>query len=245
MPSSTRILAQINQQNILAQEIPPDINESEKPPESSDVINNSPARKCPLPDLPSPFKDACIWPSENKKMKKKPRMKEKLPCVVSSDSWNDYHTKKDEAKLALEESKRLKKEERLNKQILKNKEEELRKAAQLVKKAQRAKALEELRVKQEDRKAERESKKLRIQMEKDERQQKKMMSQLPPLMAKAMKKEVLENDNEVETSIPGSISNELVTIDVENETDKANTGGESPTNRVNVLTTPKKRKIEE
>ena len=65
----------------------------------------------------SPFKRALFWPENTEKAGKR-RSKEKIPSVVTSKQWQEYHEKKEEAKLQKErlknekaEARRLKKEE--------------------------------------------------------------------------------------------------------------------------------------
>lgn len=60
--------------------------------------------------IPSPFKRALVYPEE-KTSKRKSRLKEKIPFVVSSKEWQEYYKRKEEKKKELENLKaeRLKK----------------------------------------------------------------------------------------------------------------------------------------
>lgn len=75
--------------------------------------------------IPSPFKRALFWPENTEKPGKR-RSKEKIPSVVTSKQWQEYHEKKEEAKLQKEklkleraEARRLKKEQSEIAKILK------------------------------------------------------------------------------------------------------------------------------
>lgn len=59
-------------------------------------------------DVPSPFKGALLWPVQTPAAKRK-RFKEKIPTVVTSAAWQEYHRKKEHEKL----KKTKEKEERI------------------------------------------------------------------------------------------------------------------------------------
>lgn len=44
--------------------------------------------------VPSPFKKALFWPESTIK-KKRRKSKEKLPSVITSKAWKDFHKKKE------------------------------------------------------------------------------------------------------------------------------------------------------
>lgn len=100
------------------------------PKNSPRTENNS------IPNVPSPFKTALFWPSEQKELPNKRRNKEKLPAMITSDKWIKYHKAKTEKKKKEEEDKKLKKIERLKKIQLKKEQAEIAKAAKIVKKEQ-------------------------------------------------------------------------------------------------------------
>lgn len=56
-------------------------------------------------DVPSPFKGALFWP-ENTASAKKRKTKEKIPSVVTSAAWQNYHRKKEQKKLQMMEEKK-------------------------------------------------------------------------------------------------------------------------------------------
>lgn len=64
--------------------------------------------------IPTPFKNALFWPKTEKKDNKR-RKKEKIPFVATSEQWQQYHLKKEEAKLEKERQKMARAEERLKK----------------------------------------------------------------------------------------------------------------------------------
>lgn len=55
-------------------------------------------------NIPSPFKRALVYPEE-KTMKKKKKLKEKIPFVVTSKEWQEYYKRKEEKKKELEKIK--------------------------------------------------------------------------------------------------------------------------------------------
>ena len=61
-------------------------------------------------DFPSPFKKALFWPQPCKKDGKKHRSKEKVPSVVTSQQWRQYHMSK-ERKIQKQESAAKKRQE--------------------------------------------------------------------------------------------------------------------------------------
>lgn len=82
-----------------------------------DLTNNSSAN-LPL-DVPSPFKRALFWPEEIKSNKKR-KTKEKIPSVITSDAWQEYHLKKETDKKRKEEEKVQRMKAREQKKIQKN-----------------------------------------------------------------------------------------------------------------------------
>lgn len=44
--------------------------------------------------IPSPFKKALVYPEDKTTLKKKRRLKEKIPFVVTSNQWQEYYKKK-------------------------------------------------------------------------------------------------------------------------------------------------------
>lgn len=78
--------------------------------------------------IPSPFKRALFWPENTEKVGKR-RFKEKIPSVVTSKQWQEYHEKREESKLQKErlrvekvEARRVKKEQNEIAKKLKTKE---------------------------------------------------------------------------------------------------------------------------
>lgn len=72
-------------------------------------------------NVPTPFKKALFFPEETSSAKKK--RKEKIPCAITSEKWQEYHSKKQEEKQRKEtekqkraEERKRKKEEKENKQ---------------------------------------------------------------------------------------------------------------------------------
>lgn len=80
--------------------------------------SKSPIKK-PLFNVPTPFKRALFWPEQNQ-IKTKRKCREKIPSVVTSKAWREYHTKKEnekkkkleakENRAKLREQKKIKKE---------------------------------------------------------------------------------------------------------------------------------------
>ncbi|KAI5638887.1 DDE superfamily endonuclease domain-containing protein [Phthorimaea operculella] len=81
--------------------------------------------------VPSPFKRHIFWPGEDEEKKgRKRKCKEKIPYAITSQSWRDYHNKKDKEKREKEEQKEIKAKEREEKRQLKLREIENKKQKQ-------------------------------------------------------------------------------------------------------------------
>ncbi|XP_060803913.1 uncharacterized protein LOC132902523 [Amyelois transitella] len=66
------------------------------------------------PIIPTPFKNSLFWPKEKENNKKK-RNTEKVPAVVTSEKWQEYHENKERKKLEQLEQKQKRAEERKRK----------------------------------------------------------------------------------------------------------------------------------
>ncbi|KAJ3641317.1 hypothetical protein Zmor_027829 [Zophobas morio] len=73
-------------------------------------------------NVPSPFKKALFWPEKTLKETKR-KLKVKIPAVISSKAWKNYHTKKEEEKKRKEEVKEKKSQERQAKKLEKDKKQ--------------------------------------------------------------------------------------------------------------------------
>ncbi|KAJ4425395.1 hypothetical protein ANN_28010 [Periplaneta americana] len=95
-------------------------NPEEAIPSTSSIASSTP--KSSKANIPSPFKRALFWPEE-----KKHRKKDKIPSVVTSDIWQEYHRKKtNEKKRKQEELDERKKQREMKQQ---RKMEEMQKKA--------------------------------------------------------------------------------------------------------------------
>ncbi|CAG9829439.1 unnamed protein product [Diabrotica balteata] len=89
------------------------------PPSILEIENPSVTTQAPSPNvsnviIPSSFKRVFYWP-QPKLPKGKNRKREKIPPVTSSRQWNEYHEKKEKAKVEHEEIKQKRARERLAK----------------------------------------------------------------------------------------------------------------------------------
>ncbi|KAK9695012.1 hypothetical protein QE152_g33145 [Popillia japonica] len=71
-----------------------------------------------LADVPTPFKSCLFWPQQTK-CDNKPRKKEKIPSVATSEQWKTYHFKKQKLKQEQEAAKEERKRKREEKKALK------------------------------------------------------------------------------------------------------------------------------
>lgn len=72
--------------------------------------------------IPSPFKRNLYWPGEDDSKKgKKIRLREKIPCAITSKSWREYHEKKEMKKIEMEKEKEQRAKERELKKQMKEK----------------------------------------------------------------------------------------------------------------------------
>ncbi|KAI4455571.1 hypothetical protein MML48_9g00005871 [Holotrichia oblita] len=71
-----------------------------------------------LADVPTPFKSCLFWPQQTK-CDNKPRKKEKIPSVATSEQWKTYHFKKQKLKQGQEAAKEERKRKREEKKGLK------------------------------------------------------------------------------------------------------------------------------
>lgn len=81
--------------------------------------------------VPTPFKKALFWPEETMKETKRKR-KEKIPAVITSKAWQDYHTKKEAEKRRKVEIKEKKSQERQAKKLEKDKKKKKSKQKKLL-----------------------------------------------------------------------------------------------------------------
>lgn len=72
-----------------------------------------------LERIPKPFKDALFWPGPKKDINTKRKMKEKMPCVATSQKWRQLHEEKMRKKKEEEEAKEQRKLIRLNEKKIK------------------------------------------------------------------------------------------------------------------------------
>lgn len=108
--------------------------DSNKPLSSTTPFNPSSLKE----QVPTPFKKALFWPEEKKSDKK--RTKERIPSAITSESWQEYHKRKEAEKKRKDEEKQKRAEERKRKKEEKAME---KKAMEIQKKTKRKRKVSE------------------------------------------------------------------------------------------------------